>query len=203
MDYQKLITQSQELFKKLEQMEVWQLCIIGVCALLALVLVITILVWIFKGLGRLLFGSKRSKRSSRSDPFISTSSLAGSDTIMVTNKSNSARPKRGSKTQTITSPDDAIDFIYQVGGRIGKNRENKVVLVFLNGTDVRDVHVKILRYLKNVESVHLRRTKVTDACLSDLEILPNLRFLYITETNITTEGIEEIKAKRPTLKVED
>lgn len=103
---------------------------------------------------------------------------------------------------TISTPDEAVAFIEQLGGRIGRNRTDQIILVFLNETRIQDVHLKVLQFMRNVESLHLRRTEITDACLSEISSLPNLKFLYLHDTHITDNGIQSLLSQRPHIHIE-
>jgi hypothetical protein len=61
-------------------------------------------------------------------------------------------------------------------------------------TDADSVH---LMELKQVQKLHLRRTKVTDAGLVHLKELKELRGLYLVGTNVTDAGIVKLRAVLP------
>jgi hypothetical protein len=207
MDLNKLLELSQLWLKKLETLEIWQICALVFGAIVGLAILAAILRGIW-GMLKAIF-----KRRPRKKTLVD--SLEGSDTIIVTHQQepdsnevvssklpNPAKKRPIPQQITITNPEQAVEFVELLGGRIGKNRQEQIVLIFLNDSSLNDDQTKIFRYLRSVESLHLRRTAITDQTLEELGNLTHLKYLYISDTPVTDEGVSALQFKRPLLKIE-
>ncbi|MEE2707567.1 MAG: hypothetical protein VX988_10980 [Planctomycetota bacterium] len=101
----------------------------------------------------------------------------------------------GTKAEVPTKPtsDGVIAAIEKLGGKVEVDKNEAVVLVDLNLSEVTDAGLMHLRGLKNLKELKLFRTKVTDAGLVHLKGLTGLEELNLTNTEITDAGLVHLK----------
>lgn len=72
----------------------------------------------------------------------------------------------------------------------------------LGHTNLNDDDMKIFQDLGQLEQLNLYGTKITDVGLMKLAECQNLKVLYLWDTKVSAIGINELKKKRPKLKIE-
>ncbi len=73
----------------------------------------------------------------------------------------------------------------------------------LDGTSVNDSDLMGLQDLTELASLKVFNTKISDKSLPVFEHLKNLKQLYLWETKVTQNAIENLKALRPDLQIDD
>ncbi len=72
----------------------------------------------------------------------------------------------------------------------------------LGHTNLKDVDLEIFKDLGKLEQLNLYGTKITDVGLMRLAECQRLKVLYLWDTKVSESGINELKKKRPKLKIE-
>ena len=72
----------------------------------------------------------------------------------------------------------------------------------LGHTNLKDDDLGIFKDLDQLEQLNLYGTKITDAGLMKLAECQRLKVLYLWDTKVSESGINELKKKRPKLKIE-
>jgi uncharacterized membrane protein len=72
----------------------------------------------------------------------------------------------------------------------------------LGHTNLKDVDLEIFKDLGQLEQLNLYGTKITDVGLMKLAECQRLKVLYLWDTKVSESGINELKKKRPKLKIE-
>jgi len=72
----------------------------------------------------------------------------------------------------------------------------------LGHTNLHDIDLVNLQDLDQLEQLNLYGTKITDAGLMKLAECQRLKVLYLWDTKVSESGINELKKKRPKLKIE-
>lgn len=71
----------------------------------------------------------------------------------------------------------------------------------MHATDITDAGVLSLSNLPNLRGLDLSMTLVSDAAVPALTKVPQLKTLNLTGTTVTSKGIDELRAKRPSLEI--
>jgi len=72
----------------------------------------------------------------------------------------------------------------------------------LGHTNLKDVDLEIFKDLGQLEQLNLYGTNITDVGLMKLAECQHLKVLYLWDTKVSESGINELKKKRPKLKIE-
>lgn len=92
------------------------------------------------------------------------------------------------------------DF-YQIDFSAIRDFSNVKILNF-GHTNLKDDDVENFKYLDQLEQLNLYGTKITDVGLMKLAECQSLKVLYLWDTKVSATGINELKKKRPKLKIE-
>ena len=79
---------------------------------------------------------------------------------------------------------------------------SNVKILNLGHTNLKDDDLEIFKDLDQLEQLNLYGTKVTDVGLLKLAECQHLKVLYLWDTKVSAIGINELKKKRPKLKIE-
>lgn len=80
-------------------------------------------------------------------------------------------------------------------------RLHKLQRLNLSGTQADDATVKRLIALPFLETLNLYKTAVTDSTLAVLARMPSLASVYVSETAVTAAGVEQLRRRRPDVRV--
>jgi len=72
----------------------------------------------------------------------------------------------------------------------------------LGHTNLKDDDLQIFKDLGQLEQLNLYGTNITDVGLMKLAECQHLKVLYLWDTKVSESGINELKKKRPKLKIE-
>ena len=78
-----------------------------------------------------------------------------------------------------------IDFFYSV------------LVVKLDGSEVRDQDLKVLRRMPKLRWVFLRNTSISDAGFDELKRLPDLVHVFVRDTRVTRAAVCDLEASLP------
>jgi uncharacterized membrane protein len=90
---------------------------------------------------------------------------------------------------------DPIDFS-------GLRDFSNLRILNLGHTNLKDVDVENFQDLNRLEQLNLYGTMISDVGLMKLAEYPRLKVLYLWDTKVSAVGINELKKKRPKLKIE-
>lgn len=79
---------------------------------------------------------------------------------------------------------------------------SNVRILNLGHTNLQDADLEIFQDLGQLEQLNLYGTKITDVGLMKLAEFQRLKVLYLWDTKVSERGINELKKKRPKLKIE-
>ena len=82
--------------------------------------------------------------------------------------------------------------LQQLGAKIERGAEDRVIGVDLNDTQVTDAELVHLAGLADLKSLNLSRTAVTDEGLREIANLRRLKFLYLYGAEVTDEGVKHL-----------
>jgi len=88
---------------------------------------------------------------------------------------------------------EAVAALEELGAGINKDKEGKVIGVFLSAKPLTDASLVHLKGLTTLEELNLCETQITDAGLVHLKELKNLTFLSVAYTQITDVGLVHLK----------
>ena len=95
------------------------------------------------------------------------------------------------------SCDEVTDANLQQAARL-----TTLVRLYLDGPNVTDDRLAILKGHNYLAGVDLMSTRVTDQGLAHLETLPTLKFLTIEKAQVTRAGIEHFRKAAPRCEVD-
>src|SRR5262249_39814863 len=116
----------------------------------------------------------------------------GTPTFSTSKPSERTSQRSDGNLNADDAEDRAVKAIEELGGKVTRDEKadgEPVISVDLRGTKVTDAGLKVLKDLRNLQTLELAGTEVTDAGLKDLKDLKNLHELYLSGTKVTDTGL--------------